>query len=68
MGIPGIFPADLGFAPRDGFATDCAHRHSVSCCSDPSHEARGGGGKSREFAWFWGAQAGRTEPEASAAR
>ena len=27
--FPCIFPADLGFAPRDGFATDWALRHLV---------------------------------------
>jgi streptogramin lyase len=28
--FPCIFPANQGSAPRDEFATDCAHRHSVA--------------------------------------
>ena len=61
--FPCIFPANQGSAPRDEFATDCTHRHSVCCCRDypPSSKIRSG--NSRDSAGFWRSGSRASEPE-----
>ena len=61
--FPCIYPVDQGFRPRDEFAIDCTHRHSVRGVGDCATKTPGGGGSSREFAGFWGEGVGGTEPE-----
>ena len=51
--FPCIYPVDQGFRPRDEFAIDCTHRHSVCCCRDFPRASRVSPRKSRDSAGFW---------------
>jgi len=51
--FPCIFPADLGFAPRDEFAIDWFLRHPVCGCRDFAPPTRDHPRNSRAFAGSW---------------
>jgi len=63
--FPCIFPANQGFAPRDEFARDCPHRHSVCRCGDfpraLGHSLR----NPRDSAGSWSPSPRVSEPETS---
>ncbi len=62
-GFPCIFPADQGSRPRDEFAPDSPHRHSVCCCRDFPRALGHSPRNSRDSAGFCAFDSGASEPE-----
>jgi len=62
-GFPCIFPADQGSRPRDEFATDCTHRHSVRSSRDLRGWSAVHPPKTPWFRGVLGERPGEPEPE-----